>query len=382
VELTQGVAANTSVSMPVVGLGTYGYGWQPNGAEIVGGELWDDVSAESAVRLWIQNGGRRIDGALSYPTQIGVGRAISTAIAAGEVVRDDLFITSKIEWAPCSNWCSECDGVCESLAGSTDTGFEWTLRQYDQILARTGLEYIDLLLIHWPGHFKQDPALANIACAEGQPNAGSAKGFSLCRSEAWRAMVQLLSKRQVRAIGVSNFELEHLEDVKEGQLPAVNQVELHTHWHDADLYEECRQRGIHIQAYTPLGAPDHMSWPGDVKVWPHGSLPRANWPRLVANHTAVIEAANRIGLTPEQTVLRWAWQHYGASSHPRSRSAEHMRQNLAAILSDNDLNDAELKAISSIQGSEEAPLTNCTSPAKGIPGLCENKVRPTPKTCP
>jgi len=195
-------------------------------------------------------------------------------------------------------------------------------------------------------------------------------------------MVQLLAEKKVRAIGVSNFELKHLEDVTLGQLPAVNQVELHTFWHDASLYKACRARGIHIQSYTPLGAPDHMSWPGDVKIYPHSTVPRWNWPRMVANHTAVIQAGLRVGLTPEQTVLRWAWQRYGASCHPRSRSAEHMRENLLAIASDTALTEAELDSISAIKGLADAPRTNCSEPVPGRPGLCENKISPTPKTCP
>lgn len=92
----------------------------------------------------------------------------------------------------------------------------------------------------------------------GHPQAKGYKGFSLCRRNAWAALNKLLEDKVVRAIGVSNYEANHLEDALVGHKPAVNQNEFHPYFRETDVVAQCKALGIHYQSYSPLGASDHM----------------------------------------------------------------------------------------------------------------------------
>lgn len=155
--------------MPWLGLGVFKV---EEGAEVV-----------DAVRTAIRNGYRSIDTAAIYGNEEGVGEGIRLGMKDAGIAREDLFITSKV-------W-------------NSDLGFESTLAAYETSLKKLGLDYLNLYLIHWPveGKYK----------------------------EAWRALETIYKEGRVKAIGVSNFHVHHLEDLmKDAEMkPMIDQIEFH-----------------------------------------------------------------------------------------------------------------------------------------------------------
>lgn len=217
------------------------------------------VAADEAQRVVeeaLDVGYRHVDTAAAYVNESGVG----AAVRASGLRREDVFVTSKLR--------------------NGDQGHDATLRAYDETLARIGLDFLDLYLVHWPN-----------------PEAG-------LWQDSWRALERLLAEGRVRAIGVSNFLGEHLAELADlaSVTPAVNQIELHPRFQQADLVADCRERGIVIEAYSPLGQ--------------GGAL----------GADAVKELARALGRTPAQVVLRWHLQR-GHVVIPKTTSVTRMREN-------------------------------------------------------
>ena len=181
---------NNGVKMPWFGLGVFKV---EEGPELV-----------NAVKTAIEHGYRSIDTAAIYDNEEGVGQGIKESGFS----REDLFVTSK--------------------AWNADLGYESTLAAYQTSLDKLGLDYLDLYLIHWPvaGKYK----------------------------EAWRALETLYEEGRVRAIGVSNFQVHHLEDLmKDAEIkPMVNQVEYHPRLTQKEVQAFCREQGIQLEAWSPL----------------------------------------------------------------------------------------------------------------------------------
>ena len=139
-------------------------------------------------------GYRHIDTATAYVNEHGVG----AAVRASGLPREEVFVTSKL--------------------GNGDQGYDQTLLAYDDTCGRLGLDALDLYLIHWPN-----------------PSAG-------LWQDSWRAMERMRDEGRVRAVGVSNFLVEHLEELAgfADQMPAVNQIELHPTFQQADVVAACR----------------------------------------------------------------------------------------------------------------------------------------------
>ena len=162
-----------------------------------------------------------------------------------------------------------------------DQGVDETLRGCEESLGLLGIDAIDLYLIHWPA-----PTLGRYV-------------------DAWKTMVELQRRGLVHAIGVSNFLSEHLERIIEetGVVPAVNQIESHPRFWQPELEAYCAERDIAIEAYSPLG---HGK---DIESEP------------------VCAAAERLGVTPAQVVLRWHAQK-GHIVLPKSTKPARMKQNM------------------------------------------------------
>lgn len=361
VMLTQGVLA--PIEMPAVGLGSFGYGRCDNATGVNntchGGEVFNNTMIVPIVKEWIRLGGRRIDGALSYLTQVGMGQGIKEAIEEKLVTREELFVTSKTDMAPVPP-----DAPRRLI---NDTGFEYTLWQFEQILNTTKLDYIDLLLIHWPGVARTPPQETSMACAEGHPLAGNAKGFSLCRKNMWKAFNYLLESKKVRAIGVSNFEVNHLEDTMTPTRPAVNQMEYHPFYFEPELAQHCNSLEIRMQSYSPLGAYDHMTC---------GSMGCRDWEISPLEHPVIISVAEKHRITPAQAILKWAWQSHQVSNNPRTKSSAHMMENLES-LTGVTLDASDIATINGIRGVAPAPDIWC-----GAPPMCDDKTCPEPKFIP
>jgi len=283
-------------------LGTGGYGTPGN----VNGEFWDNSVAFDATMSWIKIGGNRIDTSTSYDTQIGIAAAI---INSG-VHRSDLFITSK-------------------TGNPYPMGYTDTLIQVDEILAQLKTSYVDLILLHWPGLFNVTGT--QYPCMEGQTT------FKKCRQESWLALIKAFNDGKARAIGVSNFEENQLQDIFELNtlLPSVNQVEYHPYWHEDNLVKFCKQNKIVYNSYSSVGVPDVMGYPENP----------GRWPVQVIEQPVIKELAAKYNKTAGQIVLSWTWQQ-GIVVNARSLSPVHQLENLNIF--DFQMTPDEIKQVGSI----------------------------------
>jgi diketogulonate reductase-like aldo/keto reductase len=237
--------------MPWLGLGV----WKVT----EGGEV------ERAVRTAIEAGYRSIDTAAAYGNEEGVGKAVRES----GVPRGELFVTTKV-------W-------------NADQGYDSALAAHESSLQKLGMDYVDLYLIHWPvkGKYK----------------------------EAWKALEKLYKDGRVRAIGVSNFHEHHLDDLlQDAEIkPMVNQVEYHPRLSQRSLLNYCRDRGIQLEAWSPLMQGKEL-----------------------LDHELMKELAAKHRKRPAQIILRWDVQN-GVVTIPKSVTPERIRENA-------DIFDFELSA--------------------------------------
>ncbi|WSU05947.1 aldo/keto reductase [Streptomyces sp. NBC_01124] len=217
-----------------------------------------DDEAETAVAQALEAGYRSIDTAAIYGNEEGTGRAI----AASGLAREDLFVTTKL-------W-------------NSDQGYDATLRAFNTSLAKLGLDYLDLYLIHWPTPAKDTYV------------------------DTYKAFEKLLADGRVRAIGVSNFLPEHLARLtaETSVIPAVNQIELHPHLQQHAAREVHAEQGIATEAWSPLG-----SGKGILDI------------------PAIVAIAQKHGRTPAQVVLRWHLQ-LGNVVIPKSVTPSRIKENI------------------------------------------------------
>ena len=290
------VAFANGDGLPLLGLGT----WKAAPGQVT-----------SAVREAIRQGYRHIDCASIYGNEPEVGAAIRDAIADGEVTREELWITSKL-------WCNS-------------HGRENVEPALRKTLADLGLEWLDLYLIHWPVAI--DPAVGFPTSASEvlPPSAERLR-------ETWEGMEAALDAGLTRHIGVSNFSICKLQDLQQhGRLkPEVNQVELHPLLQQPDLEAFCRQQGIHLTAYSPLGSGDR---PAQLKA--------ADEPVLLENPVIAAIAAEH-GCSAAQVLLAWHLCR-GVSTIPKSVSPSRLRENLAAA--EIELSSADLDRIAALDQS-------------------------------
>jgi len=277
--------------MPALGLGT----WKSAPGEV-------GPAVREAVRL----GYRHFDCAAIYGNEAEVGAALAASIAAGEVQRADLWITSKL-W----NDCHREAAVVPAL---------------QRTLADLRLEYLDLYLVHWP-----------VAQREGIPMPSGADDFvsleELPLAETWRGMEAAHGAGLCRHIGVSNFSSTKLATLAAGAhiAPELNQVELHPFLQQDALLSWCREHGVAVTAYSPLGSPDRSA-----------SLKAHDEPELLGDPRVGAIAA-RVGATPAQVLLAWALAR-GTAVIPKSVDPGRLAQNLAAaelVLGAQDLRELQ-----------------------------------------
>ncbi len=289
-------AARPGMKMPVVGIGTGAYIHESTG---VPGEIWNDTIAEKYTMEWLAMGGRRVDNALKYLDEIGVGRAVRNS----GIPREEIFLTSKILL----------------------TGYNETFSQMNQILSDLKLDYVDLLLAHYP---KPISSSTDPACQQDLPS------WRGCRQSVWKAMEILFNSGKAHAIGVSNFEQDHVEDIimMDGLIPSVNQVEYQPYWHENDLLQYCKSKNIVFNGYSSLGTPDWAPY-------------THKWNGTILELPLVQSIAKVHDRTAAQVLLKWAWQQ-GVVVNPRSMNTTHMKENLNFF--NFELSEDEMKQISTI----------------------------------
>jgi len=254
---------HNGIKMPWFGLGVF--------------KVKDGDDVIQSVKWALEFGYRRIDTASIYKNEEGVGKAIRDS----NVAREDIFVTSKV-------WNSE-------------QGYESTIEAFHNSLNRLSFDYLDLYLIHWPVKEKY--------------------------KETWKALEYLYKEGKVKAIGVSNFKIHHLEDLmKDAEIkPMVNQVELHPRLTQKELREYCQKHQIQIEAWSPLM---------------HGKL---------LNHEVLVEIGKKYNKTPAQVILRWDLQS-GIMTIPKSTKRERIIEN--ASIFDFELSKEDMEQIDALNRDE------------------------------
>jgi alcohol dehydrogenase (NADP+) len=258
---------NGAGHMPALGFGTL---------------IPDTAVTISATRGALEAGFRHFDCAERYRNESEVGEALHAGLAAGGIAREDIFVTTKL-------W-------------NTNHRPERVEPAFNASLNRLGLNYLDLYLIHTPFAFQpgddQDPR-------DGNGNVIYDKGVTLL--DTWRAMEGIVDRGRCRAIGLSDVGLKELLPIYEAARikPAVVQVESHPYLPETELLQFCKERGIVLLAFAPLG---HGMKPGPLE------------------DPVILAIAARVGKTPAQVLLAWAVQR-GTALLTTPRSADRAREN-------------------------------------------------------
>ncbi|MFD1707285.1 aldo/keto reductase [Siminovitchia sediminis] len=254
---------HNGVQMPYLGLGVY--------------KMTEEETSAESIRYAVNTGYRLIDTATLYENEHIVGRAVKES----DVEREKLFITTKV-------W-------------NTDQGYDAALRAFEQSMKKLDMDYLDLYMIHWPvqGKYK----------------------------DTWRALERLYDEKAVKAIGVCNFQIHHLEELAavSNEKPVVNQVELHPRLSQEPLREYCQEQNIAVEAWSPIARG-----------------------RLLEEPT-LKHLAEKHRKTPAQIILRWHLQN-GVIVIPKSIHKDRIREN--ADVFDFELSMNEMNKISALNMDE------------------------------
>lgn len=242
------VLLSNGVSMPMIGYGTY---------------KSTDGSDERIICMALEAGYRLLDTAAAYKNE----RQVGAAIRQSGIPREEIFLTSKV-------W-------------KTELGYEKTRQSFLESLKRLETDYLDLFLLHWP-----------------KPGPESTDWKALIRG-SWQALEEFYAEGKVRAIGVSNFLPHHMQALLEhaSVRPMANQLELHVGYMQEAAVQYCREQGIQVQAWSPLGRSRVLKAP------------------------VVVVMAEKYGVLPVQLLLHFLLEQ-GIAVIPKASAMARMRQNL------------------------------------------------------
>ncbi|OWB58151.1 hypothetical protein B5S28_g4149 [[Candida] boidinii] len=221
------IKLNTGASIPLVGLGT----WVPV-------DHSDRDIVASTIEYAIGEAGyRHLDTAYYYETEDKIGEALKRVFDKGEVKREEVFITTKI-------WPTFYDKV------------EYCL---DKSLKDLQLDYVDLLLVHYPVCLYRENEETGKPFIPEYPNGLTRKAKGFDHVDMWKQMEEIYKKGKAKAIGVSNYSEVFIEELLEkcDVVPAVNQIELHPRLPQLDLIDYCKKKGIVVTAFSPFGGGRH-----------------------------------------------------------------------------------------------------------------------------
>lgn len=296
-------AAAPGVYMPATGLGT---------GCAVGGCHWNqpgaNMRAYNMTKQWFALGGRRVDDADSYGLAQGIGKAMRES----GVARSELFIVSKT--GP--------GGLAYPL------GYNETLQQAREIVRNYSTPYVDLLLVHWPTNYgpcnypglRPSIPTTDRLCDTALPSYDETG----CRLSTWRAMLAVLDAGLARAVGVSNYNSSHLEEIRAAglRMPAVNQNSFSPQHGPhkrgcsrpvstetcQELVSACQKRKVLYNGYSPFGG--------------------AGQARALLTDERLVKIGQRLNATPSEVVLAWQWHAHGIPVNPEAANPNYQRENL------------------------------------------------------
>ena len=256
---------NNSIEMPMIGFGTY--------------KITDKEELKTSLKNAINAGYRKIDTAQVYQNEHLIGEALKEI----DIDRKELFITTKI-------W-------------NTKQGYNSTRESFEESLKKLDMEYVDLLLIHWPG---QDTE----RCIE-----------------TWRALEHIYQSKKARSIGLSNFEIPHLKNIFAHCTiaPVLNQLEIHPLLTQKELIQYCREHHIVVEAWSPIAR------------------------NKLADNEILIKIAKKYNKTVNQIILRWHLEN-DLVSIPKSSNKERIEENINIF--DFSLEKEEISQIDSLNINE------------------------------
>lgn len=271
-DLDKKLTLSNGVGIPILGFGTY--------------KMEDDEIVLNSVREAIKAGYRHIDTASFYKNEENVGNGIREGLKHTGLKRKDIFVTTKV-------W-------------NTEQGYENTLNAFNNSLQRLNMDYVDLYLIHWP------------------VTKDYADTWQSRIKETWKAMEKLYKEGKIRATGVSNFLVHHLEELMSSCeiKPMVNQIEFHPGHNQKETVEFCKKHGMVVEAWSPLGR------------------------GVILENEFLSEIAKRYNRTIAQICLRWIIQQ-GIVALPKSVTLERIKSNFEIF--DFELSEEDMDKITNME---------------------------------